>query len=74
MSKVSIRYVIRVNVVAASVPLGIACDGCFKSPTGCTLMSFLNTTWCAVTSTTTSSKHNSKVQGIDQQQLAVHGT
>jgi len=32
ISSVSIRYVARVNVVAASVPLGIAFDGCLRSP------------------------------------------
>jgi len=31
-SSVSIRYAASVNVVAASVPFGIAFDGCFSSP------------------------------------------
>jgi len=57
MSNVSTRYVIRVNVVAASVPFGIASDGCFKSPksqgTWGTLMTILYTTRCAVTTTST---------------------
>ena len=57
ISNVSTRYVIRVNVVAASVPFGIASDGCFKSPksqgTWGTLMTILYTTRCAVTTTST---------------------